>query len=343
MSKQITVIGDGAMGTLCGVMLAENGHAVRLWSAFEDQARDIESQRENRKFLPGCALPENLHATADDATAFEGAELIFSAVPTQYLRKVWQTLAPHCPGDVPICSITKGIEEETLLRPSQMVLDALGESRASVGGARGRPLAALSGPSIAPEIAEHLPATVAVAAEPPALADEIQELISRPYFRVYTNPDMLGVELAGATKNVIAIAAGVLDGLDLGDNAKAALVSRGLVEIARLGQAAGAQAETFYGLAGVGDLITTCISPVGRNRSFGERIGKGQSAEEALNATESVVEGVRTTRSVLALAERLDVEMPLCQGVYDVIFEGRDPRQAIDDLMARPFKSEQEQ
>lgn len=343
MSKQITVIGDGAMGTLCGVMLAENGHAVRLWSVFEDQARDIEAQRENRKFLPGCPLPETMHATADDAAAFEAAELILSAVPTQYLRKVWERLAPHCPAEVPICSITKGVEEETLLRPSQVILDALGESRSSVGGSRGRPLAALSGPSIAPEIAEHLPATVAVAAEPPALAEDIQELISRPYFRVYTNPDMLGVELAGAMKNVIAIAAGVLDGLDLGDNAKAALVSRGLVEIARLGQAAGAQIETFYGLAGVGDLITTCISPVGRNRSFGERIGKGQSAEEALDATESVVEGVRTTRSVLALAKRLDVEMPLCQGVYDVIFEGRDPRQAIDALMARPLKAEQEE
>lgn len=340
MSKQITVIGDGAMGTLCGVMVAENGHHVRLWSAFEDQARQMAEHRENRKFLPGCSFPERLGVTPDDGEAFAGVETILSAVPTQYLRPVWQRLAKHCPADVPICSITKGIEEETLLRPSEVVLDVLGESRAAVGEGRGRPVAALSGPSIAPEIADHLPATVAVAAEPPALADDIQELISRPYFRVYTNPDMLGVELAGASKNVIAIAAGVLDGLDLGDNAKAALVSRGLAEIVRLGVAAGARAETFYGLAGVGDLITTCISPVGRNRSFGQHIGQGQSAEEALSARESVVEGVRTARSVLTLARKLDVEMPLCQGVHDVIFDGRDPREAISDLMARPLKSE---
>jgi glycerol-3-phosphate dehydrogenase (NAD(P)+) len=296
--------------------------------------------RENRKFLPGCKLPENLAVTAADAEAFAGAELILSAVPTQFLRQVWKRLAGRCPADAPICSITKGIEEETLLRPSEVILDVLGEPRADVGGGRGRAVAALSGPSIAPEIADHLPATVAVASEPPDLAEEIQELISRPYFRVYTNPDMLGVELAGATKNVIAIAAGVLDGLNLGDNAKAALVSRGLAEIVRLGVAAGAQAETFYGLAGVGDLITTCISPVGRNRSFGQHVGEGQSVEEALAATESVVEGVRTTRSVLALARRLGVEMPLCQGVHDVIFEGRSVKEAIAELMARPLKSE---
>ena len=198
----------------------------------------------------------------------------------------------------------------------------------------------LSGPSIAPEVAARLPATVVVAAAEAALAERVQSLISRPYFRAYTNPDVPGVEIAGATKNVIAIAAGVLDGMQAGDNAKAALVSRGLSEITRLGLAMGAQPETFAGLAGVGDLVTTCISPVGRNRSFGEAIGRGLSTRQALAEAHGVVEGVATTESVMALAARHSVSMPITAAVHDVLFKGVSPIEAIQGLMTRPLKAE---
>jgi glycerol-3-phosphate dehydrogenase (NAD(P)+) len=199
----------------------------------------------------------------------------------------------------------------------------------------------LSGPSIAPEIARKLPATVTAASADAGLARRVQEVLSRPYFRVYTNTDVVGVEIAGATKNVIAIAAGILDGLEAGSNAKAALLTRGLAEIARLGIAVGARAETFAGLAGMGDLVTTCISPLGRNRSLGEAIGKGRTLEQALAATEAVVEGVATTRSVVELAARHGVEMPITQGVHDVLFGGVAPAAAIAALMSRPLKAEQ--
>jgi glycerol-3-phosphate dehydrogenase (NAD(P)+) len=197
----------------------------------------------------------------------------------------------------------------------------------------------LSGPSIAPEIASHQPATVAVAGQE-AQAEWVQRLISRPYFRVYTNPDMVGVEIAGATKNVIAIAAGMLDGLEYGSNAKAALLTRGLAEITRLGRKLGAQAATFAGLAGVGDLVTTCISPVGRNRLFGEALGRGETVEQALGATDSVVEGAATTASVMALAQREQIDMPITQAVAAVLGGRLTPRQAVDELMQRPLKAE---
>ncbi|MBN1943375.1 MAG: NAD(P)-dependent glycerol-3-phosphate dehydrogenase [Phycisphaerae bacterium] len=334
MTQRITVIGDGGMGTICAIMLAENGHKVRLWSAFEDQAKELREHRENRKFLPGKMLPESIDVISGREGVFDGADWILSAVPTQFVREVWSGLKNICPAGVPICSVTKGIENETLLRPSEILLDVLGEPD--------RPIAVLSGPSIAPEIARELPATVTAASSDAALARRVQECISRPYFRVYTNPDVVGVELAGATKNVIAIAAGVLDGMGAGVNAKAALLTRGLVEISRLGVAAGAKPKTFAGLSGLGDLVTTCFSPVGRNRSFGQAVGSGKSVEEALAEIEGVVEGVATTRSVAALAEKLGVEMPLTQAVYDVIIEGRDRHEAIAGLMARPLRSEME-
>jgi glycerol-3-phosphate dehydrogenase (NAD(P)+) len=323
------------MGTICAIMLAENGHGVRLWSAFPEAAAELAATRENRRFLPGPRLHEDIEVTGDDSAAFDQAELVISAVPTQFVRAVWQRLAPHCPADLPICSVAKGIENKTLLRPSQVLVEVLDGSVNS-----NRPVAVLSGPSIAPEVVRKLPATVAVAATIEQLAVRMQEYISRPYFRVYTNPDMVGVEIAGATKNVIAIATGVLDGLAAGDNAKAALLSRGLAEITRLGVALGALAETFAGLAGVGDLVTTCISPVGRNRSFGQAIGRGQSLEQALEATDSVIEGVATTKSVVELADKLNVEMPITQAVHDVLFAGGKPADAIARLMRRPLRAE---
>ncbi len=322
------------MGTVCAIMLAENGCDVRLWSAFPDAAEELARTRENRRFLPGFTLPDGVEITGDDKQVLAEADLAVSAVPVQFMRDVWRRLSPHCPGDLPICSVAKGIENKTLLRPTQIILDVLD------GGGRLRPVAALSGPSIAPEVARKLPATVTAASDDENFARRVQELFTRPYFRIYTNTDLLGVETAGATKNIIAIAAGILDGLAAGDNAKASLLTRGLVEITRLGVAMGARPETFAGLAGFGDLVTTCISPVGRNRSFGEAIGRGSTVDEALEATQCVVEGVATTASVVELASKLGVEMPITQAVYDVLFREKTPDEAIAALMTRPVKAE---
>ena len=334
MDASIAIIGDGAMGTVCAIMLAENGHGARLWSAFPEDAEKIAADRENKRFLPGRHLPDAIVVTGDDAEAMGGVELTISAVPTQYMRGVWTRLKPHCPHDMPICSVAKGIERGTLLRPTQILSDVLdGDSESR------RRVAALSGPSIAPEVAAGLPATVTVASADADLAERVQTLLNRPYFRVYTNTDLIGVEIAGATKNVIAIAAGILDGLAAGDNAKAALLTRGLVEITRLGEALGAQASTFAGLAGVGDLVTTCISPVGRNRTFGEAIGRGKTVQEALGAVNSVVEGAATTAAVVELARKCNVEMPITEAINTVL-GGRDPAEAINELMTRPLKPE---
>jgi len=331
-TEHITVIGDGAWATVCAVMLCENGHRVRMWSPFAEVAADIQARRENAKYLPGVSLPANFEATADDARAFDGATLVLHTTPTQFIRAVWGRLREHCPNHLPICSVSKGIENRTLLRPTQILLDVLGGREGDV--------CALSGPSIAPEVAARLPATVAVAGENSAMSHRVQSAITRPYFRVYTNTDLIGTELAGATKNVIAIAAGILDGLRAGDNAKAALLTRGLVEITRLGLAMGAKAETFAGLAGMGDLVTTCISPLGRNRTLGEAIGRGMTLAEAQATINGVVEGVATTASVVELAQRADVEMPLTQAAYDVLFNHRSPAETIAGLMARPMKAE---
>ena len=334
MKQRIAIIGDGAMGTVCAIMLAENGHNVRLWSAFPDAAETLRRTRDNCRFLPGHPLPPSVEVTGNDADALADADLAFSAVPTQFIRGVWQRLRPHCAAPLPVCSVAKGIENKTLLRPTQIITDVLGNPNDRI------PVAALSGPSIAPEVARRLPATVTVASDDESLASRVQRLIHRPYFRVYTNADPIGVELAGATKNVIAIAAGILDGLAAGDNAKAALLARGLAEITRLGVAQGAQAETFAGLAGVGDLVTTCVCPLGRNRSFGEAIGRGKTVAEATKATESVIEGVATTASVVELASRKGADMPITQAVHDVLFRAVRPADAIAHLMGRPLKAE---
>jgi len=332
MAENITIIGDGAMGTICSVMLAENGNRVRMWSAFPAQAEELNRLRENRRFLPGVELPDGIEITGDDETVFAGTDLVISAVPSQFVRPVWQRLAKPFDETIPVCSVAKGIENDTLMRPTEVLAEVLAPKRVKA--------AVLSGPSIAPEIAEKLPATVTVASEDRALAERIQHLISRPYFRVYTSEDITGVELAGAVKNVIAIAAGILDGMELGCNAKSALLARGLVEISRLGAAAGAREETFAGLSGMGDLVTTCISPVGRNRSFGESVGRGTSVREAMESTESVVEGIATTRSVVDLAGKLGVDMPITGAIFQVLFEDKSPNEAIADLMNRPLRSE---
>ena len=328
--QRATVIGDGAMGTVCALLLAEHGTEVMVWSAFDDQADAFERDRENRRFLPGVRFPDSLHVTRDAARAFAGSNLTVSAVPCQYTRDVWQTIRPACPNGVPIVSVTKGIEIGTLLCPTEIIKEVVGPA----------PLAALSGPSIASEVACGLPATVVVASENLDVAEVAQRAFSTRTFRVYTNEDLIGVELAGATKNVVALAAGLVDGIEAGDNAKAALLTRGLVEITRLGVAMGAQAATFKGLAGIGDLVTTCISPASRNRTAGEKIGRGMSMADVIASTPSVIEGIPTTEGVLEVAARHRVEMPITTAVYSVLHEHQSPAEAIDQLMTRQLKRE---
>jgi glycerol-3-phosphate dehydrogenase (NAD(P)+) len=342
MFNKISIIGDGGMGTVLAMLLCEKQHSsdtqvanVRMWGYDHRQLEEIEQNRENRKFLPGYELPENLNFEADDEYIMDGADLIVSAIPCQFMRIIWNRLKNYVPEKIPIVSVTKGIENDTLLRPSQIIREILNEKQ-------GTRFAVLSGPTIADESARRLPATACAAAEDDSLAQKIQHTFSDgiPWLRVYSNTDIVGVELAGAMKNIIAIAAGIIDGIRAGDNAKAALLTRGLAEITRLGLAMGARQETFAGLTGLGDLVTTCISPKGRNRSFGERIGKGQSTKQALGANESVVEGVATCKSVVALAEKYHVEMPITKAVHEVLFENKPVRKAIADLMERQLKAE---
>jgi glycerol-3-phosphate dehydrogenase (NAD(P)+) len=331
MFKNISIIGDGAMATVLGMLLCEKNISTRMWGYDREQLKQIESGRENKKFLPGYKLPESLVFESRDERIMAGADLIVSAVPCQFMRGIWERLKEHFPQDAPVVSVAKGIENGTLLRPSQIVAEVLGDGVRCI---------VLSGPTISDELARKLPATAAAACSEEKLAKEVQYTFSTQWLRVYTNTDVTGVELAGAMKNVIAIAAGIIDGLGAGDNAKAALLSRGLAEITRLGVACGARPQTFAGVTGLGDLVTTCISPKGRNRSFGERIGKGQTLEQAQEATESVIEGVATCKSVVALGRKYNVEMPITEAIYEVLFEGKSMRKAITDLMTRQLKAE---
>ncbi len=333
MREHVAILGDGAMATVCSILLSQGGHGVTMWGAFEESIERLIQNRENAKLLAGAKIPTGVRLTADDNSCFEGATLILSAIPTQYMRSVWKRLATVVPAGVPIISVAKGIENDTFLRPTQIIADSLPHGRVPS-------LAALSGPNIAMELAKYLPATAVVASSDEPFARRVQAAFSTQWFRVYTNPDVIGVELAGATKNIIAIAAGILDGLSAGNNAKAALVTRGLVEITRLGVAMGADENTFKGLAGLGDLITTCVSPEGRNRTVGEQLGKGRKLDEILGAMDSVAEGVPTTRAVRELSRRNRVEMPITAAVYSVLFESKDVLDALAELMTREPKAE---
>jgi glycerol-3-phosphate dehydrogenase (NAD(P)+) len=331
MSGHVAVIGDGAMGTMSALLVAENGRAVRLWGRDAQRTDDINRDRENQCYLPGISLPDSVTAGCDAAWALVGAEFVISAVPCQHVRGVWTTVGPALPPGVPVLSVAKGIEVDTLLRPTQVLAELCGQ----------RSYAILSGPNIAAEIARGLPAGAVVAGEDHSFCEQVQVAMHTETFRIYTNPDIIGVELAAALKNVIALAAGVVDGLKLGDNAKAALITRGLAEITRLGVAMGASPETFYGMAGVGDLITTCMSPHSRNRTAGQKIGEGLSPDEVRNATPSVIEGIPTTRSTIALAHKYNVDVPITTAVGAVLFDGVPPEDAVRELMTRKLKSEQ--
>lgn len=331
MQERVVVLGDGQMALVMADAIAERGMAVRVWSPFKEDAAALGRSRLSPR-LKNFHLTEAVEVTSDDAGAFEGVTLVVNAIPTQFIRGVWERLRGYLPAGVPIVSVSKGIEKATLLRPTQVIAELVGE---------GHGLCVVSGPSIAAELAGRLPATMVAASGDRALGQRVQELLDVPWLRIYTHDDVVGVELAGATKNVIALAAGMIDGLRAGDNAKSALLARGLSEIARLGAALGARLDTFFGIAGVGDLATTCFSPEGRNRSCGERLGRGEKLEVILAESASVVEGVPTTQSVVELAGRHDVEMPITRAVHAILFEGLTPREAIASLMSREKKVEQ--
>jgi len=337
----VCILGLGQMGLVCGALLAgaENGArdrpSVRMWGHSLDEAGALAQTRRSPRF-EAFRLPEEVRICLHDADALDGVEVIVSAIPVQFTREAWTRLRPHVPSGVGIVSVAKGIENDTLLRPTQVIADVLGDDP----DARPRPTGVLSGPTIAAELARGLPATMIAASDQSTFAERIQRLFSASYLRVYTNPDVLGVELAGATKNVIAIAAGVLDGLQAGYNAKSALLARGLAEIARLGSSMGANSDTFFGIAGVGDLATSCFSPEGRNRSCGEALGRGEKLDAYLARSRFVVEGVATTKSVMDLARKYRVEMPITEAVHAVLFGGVDPIQAIGRLMSRQLKQE---
>jgi glycerol-3-phosphate dehydrogenase (NAD(P)+) len=331
MFTKATVIGTGAMGTLMAQILAGNEIHVALLGRRPEMVQDLLVRRENARYLPGVRLSERILPTADAAVAVKHTEMIVSAVPCEHVRDTWERVGPYVAEGVPICSATKGIEVQSLLLPSRIIDQSVGDN----------PIAVLSGPSIAPEVARCLPATVVLGCASADVAARLRAALNTSWFRVYTNNDVPGVELAGALKNVIALAAGILDGLRAGDNAKAALLTRGLTEITRLGVALGARPQTFVGLAGVGDLVTTCVSPLGRNRSAGERIGRGEPVETVLRESTSVIEGIPTTRAVLELATRHGVDMPITRAVSDVVFSGKAPLAAITELMNRPLKAEE--
>jgi glycerol-3-phosphate dehydrogenase (NAD(P)+) len=343
-SATITIIGTGQMGLVLAAMLTsqEDPPVVRLWGRDTASVERLIQTRESASHLPGMPIPEAVDLVADGAAAMAGTDLIVSCVPTQHLREIWQRLRDATPAQVPVASVSKGIEIGTLLRPTQVIADVLqGNGGPDSPDAPARPMAALTGPNVAKELARCLPATIVGASDDAALRDMLQQHFTTSWFRVYTHDDVLGAELAGAAKNVIAIAAGIIDGLQAGYNAKSALLSRGLVEITRLGLAMGARQETFFGVAGVGDLATSCFSPEGRNRSCGEALGKGMKLEDYLEQSESVVEGVPTTKSLIELAKRFHVEMPITEAVHAVLYEGLDPIDAIAQLMTRAPKPEQ--
>lgn len=334
--QRIAVIGAGAWGTALADSFSGIGHEVMLWVFEADLCARMASNRENDLYLPGIALHDDLRFTSDLAEAASaGQDFLVSVMPSHVVRAVWSKLAPSVHEETLITSATKGVEEGTLLLPTQVIAECL----AGAGGG-GRALACLSGPTFARELAERKPTAITTASDDAGAAKAIQETLAAPNFRIYTGADPVGVQLGGALKNVIALAAGIADGMELGHNARAALIVRGLAEIGRLGVAMGGRAETFAGLAGMGDLVLTCTGDLSRNRTVGVRLGKGEPLQKILESMTAVAEGVSTAPAAVGLADKFGVEMPICREVHAILFEGRNPRDAVRDLMARPLKAE---
>ncbi len=331
MFKKVSVIGAGGWGTALAVLLAEHGREVSLWSHNSAVAAEIAADRTNETYLPGVRLPENVLATDNLAEASEGADLAVVVTPSKATREVAvQLAAAGLPESAVVVSCTKGLEHDTGLLMSQVIGECLPDRR----------MAVLSGPNLAAEIARGVPAACVVGADDPELMHPLQEVFSTATFRAYTSDDVAGIQLGGALKNVFAIAAGVSDGFGMGENAKAALVTRALAEMMRLGVTLGGRRETFAGLSGVGDLMVTCFSAQSRNRGFGERLGRGESVEQISGTMTMVAEGVPTTRSVWQAARRVGVEAPVTEQVYRVLYEAKAPREAMWELLGRAPKAE---
>ncbi|HXR73467.1 NAD(P)H-dependent glycerol-3-phosphate dehydrogenase [Actinocrinis sp.] len=326
------VFGTGNWGTAFSLVLADAGTDTVLCGRRAEVVERIERDHQNPEYLPGIALPEAVHATTDPAAALDGADFLVLTIPAQSLRESLTRWAPLIPPQTVLVSLIKGIELGTCMRMSQVI--------AEVTGAAPDRIAVVSGPNLAPEIAERHPAASVVACADQAVAERLQKACHSPYFRPYTNTDVIGCELGGAVKNVIGLAAGIADGMGLGDNTKASLITRGLAETTRLGIAAGADPFTFSGLAGLGDLVATCASPLSRNHRFGSLLGGGRTVAEAQQEVRQTTEGVKSCESVLELARRHGVEMPLVETVVAVVHEGRSPREMLAALMARSAKSE---
>lgn len=328
--KKIGIVGDGGWGTTLAIVLAQKGFSVTLWGAFPDYSDILRTRRVNTKFLPGIRIPREVEITSSMDDTIRNKDIIVLAVPSQYMRGIATRLTAYKTSGKIFVSVAKGIENKTLKRMSEVIYEVLGKVK----------LCVMSGPTIAHEVAQGIPTTIVASSKDPDVAKTVQGIFMTDRFRVYTNNDVTGVELGGSLKNIIAIASGISDALSFGTNAKAALLTRGLVEMARLGVAMGARKETFYGLSGLGDLATTCISPYSRNRHFGEEIGKGKALRETLKGTEMVVEGVATTESAYELAGKYKIEMPITEQIYKVLYEKKDPKKAVHDLMTRSPKEE---
>ncbi|HEV2583212.1 MAG TPA: NAD(P)H-dependent glycerol-3-phosphate dehydrogenase [Ktedonobacteraceae bacterium] len=330
----VGVIGSGAWGTTLALLLAKKGFATTLWEYRPDRAAEMQHSRENQLFLPGFVFPPALSVTSDIAEATSSKDLLLLVTPSQTMRKNVRLLAPYL-GQQTLCiSGSKGIEVGSLKRMTEVIADELPNAAHRV--------AALSGPTISLEVAQGRPTAAVIAALDEQVAVRVRDLLATPAFRIYTSNDVIGVELGGALKNIIAIGAGFNEGMQYGENAKAAFITRALAEIARLGIAAGAQPLTFAGLAGIGDLIATCASPLSRNQQLGRRLAAGETLEYIMASTHSVAEGIYATRAALQLAARFNVELPITRLLSQVLFEGLDPHKAVPELMMRDPKSELE-
>jgi glycerol-3-phosphate dehydrogenase (NAD(P)+) len=325
--KKVSVIGAGAWGTALALVLSRNKHSVKLWTHRAEQAEELRTKRTNERYLPGIALPGEWEICTDLHETVRSAEMIVAAVPSKAFREVLSQIADV---RVPIISVTKGIEYDTGMTMTDVLKSCVPSASR----------AALSGPTLAVEVARGFPGAIVGASNSTTVAEQVQALFHRPEFRVYTSSDLMGVELGGALKNVIAIAAGVGDGVGLGDNSKATLVTRALAEMRRLGVACGAQPETFAGLSGLGDLTVTCFSQHSRNRKFGERLGRGEKIDHVLATSTSVAEGYPTARSAYRLARKLGVETPIVDEVYAFLYDGKNLKDSLRDLTTRSSKAE---
>ncbi|ARK22871.1 MULTISPECIES: NAD(P)H-dependent glycerol-3-phosphate dehydrogenase [Sporosarcina] len=331
--EKVSIIGAGSWGTALAFVLAENGHDSLIWTRRAEQADEINSQHTNNQYLPQVNLPENLNSTSDLQTAVQHAQTIVLAVPTVAMRETCRRIQESLTEPAVFVHVSKGIDPNTLERISEIIADEIDEELREA-------IVVLSGPSHAEEVVLRHPTTVAAASSNMEAAERVQDLFMSNYFRVYTNKDVIGVELGGALKNVIALAAGISDGLGYGDNAKAALITRGLAEITRLGVKMGADQQTFSGLTGLGDLVVTCTSVHSRNWRAGNLLGKGQTLERVTEEMGMVIEGVRTTKAAYQLAEQFGVNMPLTEALYSILFGNIPPKQAVDELMNRGKKQE---